>query len=109
MRALNYVRHHATVVASRDAVAAQYRDSGGEGVRSIEDRLDFERKIASVREVLAAMPEMRRRVMQLRWHDGFEIAEIAEVLGVSRAAVDQHLSRGLRTLRERLPELMLEK
>jgi RNA polymerase sigma-70 factor (ECF subfamily) len=119
MRALNHVRHDATVSKSRGAVAEQYRrdtegnahssySSSVHSSSSIEDRLDFDRKIASIRNVIASMPEMRRRVMQLRWHEGFEITEIAEVLGVSRAAVDQHLSRGLRAIREQLPELMAE-
>ena len=108
MRALNHVRHHATEVDHRATLASHAADEAARHTPSIEDALDVDQKLQAVRAVLATLPETRRRVMQLRWHDGFDIVEIAEVLGLSRAAVDQHLSRGLRTMRERLPELFAE-
>lgn len=109
MRALNYVRNTAAEVGRRATVAYDVAQDRARQSPSVDDTLDSDRKLQAVRDILAMLPEMRRRVMQLRWHEGFEITEIADVLGISRAAVDQHLSRGLRTIRERLLKLFAER
>ena len=43
-----------------------------------------------------------REVVDLRWRQGLEIAEIADRLGIDRNAVDQALFRAHAKLRERL-------
>jgi RNA polymerase sigma-70 factor (ECF subfamily) len=109
MRALNYVRNNAAEVGRRAVVAYDVAQDRARQSPSVDETLDLDRKLQAVRDILATLPEMRRRVMQLRWHEGFDITEIADVLGISRAAVDQHLSRGLRTIRERLLTLFTER
>ena len=66
--------------------------------------LDRAEQINVVLQALARLPEARRTAMTLRWRHGFSIAEIAEVMGIHQDAAKQHLSRGLRTLKELLPD-----
>jgi RNA polymerase sigma-70 factor (ECF subfamily) len=100
MRALDTVRNAATAARLSDVAV-----SGGASLGmaapppSILDTLDDEARLAAVDAAIARMPDMRRRIMELRWRHGLAIDEIAVVIGISRAAVDQHLSRGLRDLR----------
>jgi RNA polymerase sigma-19 factor, ECF subfamily len=55
-----------------------------------------------VTHALEALPARCREAMVLRWKDGLSHAEIAGAMGVSIKAVEHHLSRGIRALRERL-------
>ena len=52
--------------------------------------------------LFGGLPEGARRVLDLRYRQGLEIAEIAERLGLERNAVDQALHRGHERLRERI-------
>jgi RNA polymerase sigma-70 factor, ECF subfamily len=55
--------------------------------------------------VLATLPENQREALVLRhWH-GCSLAEIAEQLGCTTAAVTGLLHRGLRKLRQLLQDL----
>ena len=49
----------------------------------------------------ALSPELRD-VVELRFHQGFKVGEIADVLGVSRFAVNRRLNRALAELRRGL-------
>lgn len=55
-----------------------------------------------VRRAIGALPPRRREVLLLRWHHGLTHAEIARVLGISVKAVENHITRGLRSLKDRL-------
>lgn len=46
--------------------------------------------------------------MTLCWQAGLSMMEIAEAMGISKNAVEQHLSRGLKTLRHLLPDILEE-
>lgn len=104
-RALNATRD-----ASRRAhlMAASFDASDivgmGSGPESIEDVLDVEQQVAHVIRAIASFPEPRRRILELRWRDGLGAAEIAHVLNMTRNAVDIHLTRALRLLRQMLPD-----
>ena len=54
---------------------------------------------------IAALPERCRLVMHLRWREQLSYAEIAEVMGISVKGVENQLGRGLKALRELLPDL----
>lgn len=60
--------------------------------------LDAHDRRARLTAAIAALPEEARRLAELRWHQGMSPAEIAAVLGINRAAVDNRLSRLLRRL-----------
>lgn len=104
-RALNALRNSATHArAEANALRAEAVHAAAE--KGVEDALDAERTLSIVRTVIAQMPEARRRVMELRWQHGLSIEEVAAVMQLSRSAVDQHLSRGLRVLRQTVPDIL---
>ena len=43
-----------------------------------------------------------RRVMELRFSDGFQFSKIAGIMNISESAVYRHLSNALKTLRQKL-------
>lgn len=55
--------------------------------------------MAILAHAIAALPEEARRIAELRWRDGMAPTEIANILGINRAAVDNRLSRLLKRLR----------
>ena len=57
-------------------------------------------QIDLVRRVLQAMPPDQSTALVLRLHEGFAPAEIAELLGISEAAVRSRLVRGRRKFQE---------
>ena len=56
----------------------------------------------SLEQILRDLPHREREVLEMRYLDGCEIADIARALGTTRNAVDQALFRGRRRLRELL-------
>lgn len=59
-----------------------------------------------VMEAVNALPGQQRSVLILRYYGQLSEAEIAVVLGISRGTVKSHSSRGLRSLRPRLAEVI---
>jgi RNA polymerase sigma-70 factor (ECF subfamily) len=55
-------------------------------------------------DALATLPEPQREAVELHYWQGLKLAEVADRLGRSTAAVAGLLQRGLRALRERLAE-----
>jgi RNA polymerase sigma-70 factor (ECF subfamily) len=53
-----------------------------------------------LRHLVEALPEAQRSCIQLRYAAGLTAREIGSVLGMSEAAAQKHLERGLRALRE---------
>ncbi|HXC26005.1 MAG TPA: sigma-70 family RNA polymerase sigma factor [Gemmatimonadaceae bacterium] len=112
-RALNARRDLATARRLGET-AGQVWDEGeqtagmGAPAQPIDEALDLADQLAMVERALATLPEVRRAVLELRLRQGMSGNEVAEVLGISRNAVDLHMSRGLRTLRELLPNLLDE-
>jgi RNA polymerase sigma-70 factor (ECF subfamily) len=70
----------------------------GEG-SSAHDRLEHEERTAVVWAAIAALPSNQREAMMLRWRQQLSFVQIAEIMGISSAAVQMHLSRGLKTLK----------
>jgi len=64
-----------------------------------EDRLDAGETSRRVAAAIAALPPRCREAITLRWIDGLSHAEISEAMGVSRKAVENQITRGLRALR----------
>jgi RNA polymerase sigma factor (sigma-70 family) len=56
----------------------------------------------SLEQILRDLPHREREVLEMRYLDGREIADIARALGITRNAVDQALFRGRSRLRELL-------
>jgi RNA polymerase sigma-70 factor (ECF subfamily) len=73
------------------------------GVGPLE-RLMEEESVERVRSELARLPAETRELLMLRFADGLRFAEVAQVLGLSEAAVRQRTSRAVRELRARWDE-----
>ena len=112
-RALNARRDRATAERLEES-GWGWDGEGGEAVgmgtplRPIDEALDAAEVLAVVERAMAGLPEVRRMVLELRLRQGMSGNEVAEVLGISRNAVDLHMSRGLQTLRALLPDLLDE-
>ena len=65
------------------------------------ERLMGDEDVRRVRSELAKLPAETRELLMLRFGDGLRFAEIAQVLGLSEAAVRQRTSRAVRELRSR--------
>jgi RNA polymerase sigma-70 factor (ECF subfamily) len=65
------------------------------------ERLMGEEDVARVRSELARLSAETRELLMLRFGDGLRFAEIAQVMGISEAAVRQRTSRAVRELRAR--------
>jgi len=107
-RALDQLRNAATTRRIGEVATAAGDVPGVSLERSLDESLDEERLLAEVAAAIATFPAVRRQVMELRWQHGFPIEEIATILSLKRATVDQHLSRGLRALRRLLPKMLGE-
>ena len=53
-------------------------------------------------EQVAALPEKLRTVIHLHYYEGYDVREIAQLLGVTVSAVKMRMKRGREALRERL-------
>ena len=58
-------------------------------------------------ELLAAMPERRRRVGEMRWREGLGPSVIAQRLGLSLKTVETHITRALKDVRAAVAERQL--
>jgi len=58
--------------------------------------------VALVRTLVDKLPEQQQMVMRLRDIEGYELAEIAEILGMNEGAVRTNLSRGRQKVRDEL-------
>lgn len=72
-----------------------------DGAASPLERLVRSEEEAQVRAQLAALPAQTRELLVLRYAEGLRYAEIAQMLGLSEAAVRQRTSRAVRELRGR--------
>lgn len=59
-------------------------------------------RIAAAREVIAALPELQREILDLRFAHGLSYAEIAAVLGIPVGTVRSRLHHAVALLRQRL-------
>lgn len=109
--AVGYLRT-ATVNGSRSAL----RKRGVRERHAATQTADAERHVDSaesfaiaagtrdeVMAVLSDLPARQREVLVLRYYLDLSEADIADTLGISRGAVKSHASRGISTLRDRIP------
>ena len=58
-----------------------------------------------VRQLVSNLPEKSRLIITLRYQEGLQLAEIAEVLGIPLNTVKSHLQRSLAKLQEQLTSM----
>lgn len=72
---------------------------------SAEDAMLQRERVAQVSRIVEAMPGLRREVfLRRRLHDE-SARQVAEALGISPAAVDQHVARALLSIHKGLAEI----
>ncbi|MFC4257313.1 sigma-70 family RNA polymerase sigma factor [Altererythrobacter xixiisoli] len=71
---------------------------------SIDQAMEASQELARVRELLAALPDTCRSVIELRRVEGLSRKETAERLGVSENDVKNHLVRGLQKVMKTMAE-----
>lgn len=54
-----------------------------------------------IRKIIDSLPETQRRIMLMRDVDGYELDEIAQIMGSEATAVRVNLSRARKTVRDR--------
>ena len=81
------------------------RESGA----SLEQEIEGNQSVAHYCEAVAGLPEKCRRVYLLRKVHGLKHQEIADRLGITRSAVEKHLSVGMLRCSEKLLQLGGEK
>ncbi len=99
------VDHHRTLHSF-----APLEGDGDEGV-ALPDLTALEgpdARTLALREQLAQLPATTREMLALHFADGLRYREIADVVGVSEAAVKQRMARALRELRARLVDVSRE-
>jgi RNA polymerase sigma-70 factor, ECF subfamily len=72
------------------------------GERTAEQRLLAQERVAKVWKIVAGLSERQRTVFLLRFVEEQELADIAQVTGLSEGTVKAHLSRALVKVREKL-------
>ncbi len=89
----------------RQTIAATFVEdiryqSHAEGAVSPEEMVMDEARRAELAQGMAKMREDERLLLNLRYHKGLPVAEVAELLGKSEAAVRKRLLRALQRLRK---------
>ncbi|MGQ0647024.1 MAG: RNA polymerase sigma-70 factor [Gemmatimonadaceae bacterium] len=95
-RALNRLRHRRVENREEfdtDTLPASSNADSGASENEIE---------VALRAAIASLPPRCREVFELNRLHGLKYAEVAEALDISVKAVEAHMARALRTLRERL-------
>lgn len=69
------------------------------GTAPPDDEREQERRISMMLALMEKLPAQQQTVLQLRHINGMEMAEVAQVMGMSEVAVRKCLSRGRQALR----------
>jgi RNA polymerase sigma-70 factor (ECF subfamily) len=83
----------------RDAVSLDEVDLQPPGPRTPDEK---EERLRKVRETVGRLPECLREAVLLFYFEKLSYARMAEMLGITEAAINQRLSRARRSLRESL-------
>ena len=65
-----------------------------------DQQLETADSMATVARIIGRLPEMQRMVIRLRDVEGFQPAEIAEIIGCEESAVRMNLSRARKKVKE---------
>ena len=101
-RSLNYIRDHKKLVQfdtpQTEAELGQYMES--------RDHLESSEAESRINRALEDLPEKCREIFLMNRFDGLKYREIAVKLDISIKTVETQMSRALKTLRERLSDMI---
>ncbi|BBY90557.1 RNA polymerase sigma factor SigF [Mycobacterium gallinarum] len=76
----------------------------GDTIGEVDPNIDKVLALATVRPLIAALPEREQRVLSLRFFDNMTQTQIAERMGYSQMHVSRLISKALATLRDQVRE-----
>lgn len=88
------------VFKHRQSVVDKYQLSGLDN--EYEDRTEERLFLKSIEKVIYSLPCQQRRLIRLKYFEGFEPSEISTMLGISNTSVRNQLCTGLNNIRKRL-------
>ena len=86
--------------AHADALRQQRRRGPGAPNGAVEPAIDSSDDAVVLRSLIAGLPTTQRDAIQLRFAAGLTAREIGGVLGISEAAAQKQVERGLQALKE---------
>ncbi len=96
------VRRERSLQAAMDASSACLADWLAAEQTSPSAKAVFNERVLQLTQALEELPEAQRTAIELHYWQGLKLAEVAQRLGRTNAAVAGLLHRGLRALRKRL-------
>ncbi len=100
---IDHIRRESAMVLRNNVFAGRFFA----GEDSFEDDFIARETQGAIDEIVAYMPPKRREVFMLNRVQGKSNDEIAELLGLSKKTVENHLHLALKELKEKLPLLLV--
>ena len=89
----------------RECVNIQRRQSRAVPVETLpEQAQEDDDAVRSLRGAIEALPQRQRTMVVLHYMEGYDVREVARIMGTTRGAVCAGLSRARETLRRRIGE-----
>ena len=90
----------------RECVSIQRRQRRTVPVEILPEQVqeDESDAVRSLREAIEALPQRQRTMVVLHYMEGYDVREVARIMGTTRGAVCAGLSRARETLRRRIGE-----
>lgn len=101
-RSLNYIRDHKKIVQFD---TLQSEGEIGNYIES-KDHLESEEAEGRINRALDDLPDKCKEIFLMNRFDGLKYREVAEKLDISIKTVETQMSRALKTLRERLSDMI---
>lgn len=93
----------------RECVSIQRRQRRTVPVEALPEQAqeDESDAVRSLREAIETLPQRQRTMVVLHYMEGYDVREVARIMGTTRGAVCAGLSRARETLRRRIGEDMV--
>jgi RNA polymerase sigma factor (sigma-70 family) len=96
-RCLDIIRANRSAETRNEGVGLTFRE-----VNDVHLQIELNETAKQVRHLISQLPELQKRVMQLRDIEQFEFEEIAEITGMNANAIRVNLSRARKKVRDEL-------
>ena len=98
-----------TRILIRECVNIQRRQRRTVPVEALPEQAqeDESDAVRSLREAMETLPQRQRTMVVLHYMEGYDVREVARIMGTTRGAVCAGLSRARETLRRRIGEDMV--